>query len=116
MDEIFAKLIELIGLTNQFPDIGNDRGFRYYIYKLIQSQASSDDGAFYKEFKCSICISLFDNPVSLPCGHTFCRNCITQSYARSRICPNCRTTITSNPATIETNVCINEICNRLKPL
>ena len=37
---------------------------------------------------CSICLDLFTEPVSLRCGHNFCKTCINNSYIKS--CPVCR--------------------------
>ncbi|KAJ7636771.1 hypothetical protein FB45DRAFT_449763 [Roridomyces roridus] len=47
---------------------------------------------------CSICLERFNYPVSLPCGHVFCQECIrrtvhsTQSTSNSKSCPTCRAT------------------------
>lgn len=30
-----------------------------------------------EEFVCSICLSVFEDPVNGPCGHVFCNKCIT---------------------------------------
>ena len=30
-----------------------------------------------ENFSCSICLDLFNRPVTTPCGHNFCRACIT---------------------------------------
>ncbi|KAG5849432.1 hypothetical protein ANANG_G00110330 [Anguilla anguilla] len=45
----------------------------------------------FKELYCSVCLGIFNNPVSLPCDHTFCRPCIQncQDTPRPR-CPECR--------------------------
>ncbi|XP_072406025.1 nuclear factor 7, brain-like isoform X1 [Chiloscyllium punctatum] len=45
-----------------------------------------------EEVICPICLDFFTDPVSLDCGHNFCRSCITQSWEKQeRIsCPECR--------------------------
>lgn len=44
------------------------------------------------EFQCSICTDFFTNPVSLPCGHNFCKNCITYHWKDKEQyqCPLCK--------------------------
>ena len=45
------------------------------------------------DLKCGICLELFQDPRSLPCLHTFCRECIQRSLNeenRSLECPVCR--------------------------
>ncbi|XP_041652617.1 E3 ubiquitin-protein ligase TRIM21-like [Cheilinus undulatus] len=42
------------------------------------------------QFRCSICLDVFTNPVTIPCGHNFCKTCITRYGATSNECPNCR--------------------------
>ncbi|XP_025323813.1 tripartite motif-containing protein 65 isoform X2 [Canis lupus familiaris] len=40
---------------------------------------------------CSICLGLFQEPVTLPCGHNFCRACIRDWGGRcDKACPECR--------------------------
>ncbi|MCQ2817885.1 MAG: hypothetical protein MJ252_11530 [archaeon] len=43
--------------------------------------------------QCSICSDVFNNPIRLDCGHTYCYACIEDWMKRSTICPSCRTTI-----------------------
>lgn len=43
------------------------------------------------ELECSICLDLYQRPVTTPCGHTFCRPCIRQAWRATRRCPQCRT-------------------------
>ncbi|KAJ8337672.1 hypothetical protein SKAU_G00366380 [Synaphobranchus kaupii] len=42
------------------------------------------------DFECPLCIRLFYEPVSTPCGHTFCRNCIKRSLDHNLRCPLCK--------------------------
>ncbi|XP_078272429.1 zinc-binding protein A33-like [Rhinoraja longicauda] len=49
-----------------------------------------------EEVVCPICLDFFTDPVSLECGHNFCRSCITQSWDREErnSCPECREVFT----------------------
>ncbi|XP_069738025.1 E3 ubiquitin-protein ligase TRIM39-like [Phaenicophaeus curvirostris] len=45
------------------------------------------------EVSCSICLCLFQDPVSIHCGHNFCRACIARCWEGSEgpfSCPQCR--------------------------
>ncbi|XP_016137955.1 E3 ubiquitin-protein ligase TRIM62-like [Sinocyclocheilus grahami] len=51
------------------------------------------------ELLCSICLSIYQDPVSFGCEHYFCRKCITEHWSRqehhgARDCPECRRTFT----------------------
>uniref|UniRef100_A0A0G4H758 RING-type domain-containing protein n=1 Tax=Chromera velia CCMP2878 TaxID=1169474 RepID=A0A0G4H758_9ALVE len=64
-----------------------------------------------KEYlKCSICMEVFNSPSSLPCGHTFCEECIV-SWKASKIggCPHCRAAISS----IHKNVVVESVIDDL---
>uniref|UniRef100_A0A452IIX4 Tripartite motif containing 39 n=1 Tax=Gopherus agassizii TaxID=38772 RepID=A0A452IIX4_9SAUR len=48
-----------------------------------------------RELACSICLEYFQDPVSIQCGHNFCRACITKCWegsVRNFSCPQCRKT------------------------
>lgn len=46
---------------------------------------------FYAKFtaNCPICISYHENPCVIPCGHTFCRECLDNLGKYTRNCPVC---------------------------
>ncbi|XP_075769789.1 E3 ubiquitin-protein ligase TRIM7-like [Pelodiscus sinensis] len=50
-------------------------------------------GSLQEEATCSVCLEFFRDPVSVACGHNFCRACIAQSWRgleRDFPCPQCR--------------------------
>uniref|UniRef100_A0A3B5MKD9 RING-type domain-containing protein n=1 Tax=Xiphophorus couchianus TaxID=32473 RepID=A0A3B5MKD9_9TELE len=48
--------------------------------------ATSCDFLSEDQFQCSICLDIFTDPVSTPCGHTFCKACLTRHWAGKREC------------------------------
>ncbi|XP_069838323.1 E3 ubiquitin-protein ligase TRIM39-like [Dendropsophus ebraccatus] len=69
-----------------------------------------------EELDCSICLSLYTDPVSLRCGHNFCRSCIvqvldTQDGAGGYSCPDCRAEYPEHP-TLEKNRKLGNIVER----
>ncbi|XP_044044670.1 E3 ubiquitin/ISG15 ligase TRIM25-like isoform X2 [Siniperca chuatsi] len=49
------------------------------------------------ELTCSICLSTFDCPVTIPCGHNFCQDCLLATWKDSYSCPQCRTHFATQP-------------------
>ena len=43
--------------------------------------------------QCCICNDVYNNPMRLDCGHTYCYNCIKGWMKKKNECPNCRTSI-----------------------
>jgi Lon protease-like protein len=42
------------------------------------------------EVDCQICYTLFYDPFTMTCGHTFCRKCLHRVLDHSNLCPICR--------------------------
>ncbi|KAM4551922.1 E3 ubiquitin-protein ligase TRIM39-like isoform 1-T3 [Odontesthes bonariensis] len=51
------------------------------------------------QFLCSICLDVFTDPVSTPCGHNFCKSCITQHWDANVLyeCPMCKENFSTRP-------------------
>nr|QKV26394.1 E3 ubiquitin protein-ligase TRIM 39 [Lates calcarifer] len=62
------------------------------------------------QFLCSICLDVFTDPVSTPCGHNYCKNCITEHWdINDRCqCPMCKEIFTTRPQ-LKVNTFISEM-------
>ncbi|XP_073669261.1 E3 ubiquitin-protein ligase TRIM16-like [Paramisgurnus dabryanus] len=69
---------------------------------------------FQDRFSCSVCLDLLKDPVTIPCGHSYCKSCITD-YDEMRIysCPQCRQTFTPRPVLYK-SVMFAEMVEELK--
>lgn len=66
-------------------------------------------------FQCSICLNVFNDPVTTPCGHNFCKTCLSEHWDKSDLChcPECNKRFHVRPE-ISTNMVIEEISVQLK--
>lgn len=44
-------------------------------------------------FSCSLCLDLLDLPITTPCQHSFCKECLLEHVRTSRRCPLCRASL-----------------------
>ncbi|XP_043925423.1 LON peptidase N-terminal domain and RING finger protein 1-like [Protopterus annectens] len=42
------------------------------------------------DFECSLCIRMLFEPVTTPCGHTFCKKCLERCLDHNPYCPLCK--------------------------
>uniref|UniRef100_A0A671UHZ1 Uncharacterized protein n=1 Tax=Sparus aurata TaxID=8175 RepID=A0A671UHZ1_SPAAU len=68
------------------------------------------------QFLCSICLDVFTDPViSTPCGHNFCKTCITQHWDINvpYKCPNCKDVFFTRPK-LQVNTFISEMAAQFR--
>ncbi|XP_071385664.1 E3 ubiquitin-protein ligase TRIM39-like [Centroberyx affinis] len=74
--------------------------------------ASSGNLLSEKQFQCSICLQVFTDPVTTPCGHNFCQACIQSVWDSSEVCrcPTCEKPFTPRPE-ISINTAFKELAD-----
>ncbi|XP_010785365.1 tripartite motif-containing protein 16-like, partial [Notothenia coriiceps] len=70
-----------------------------------------------EQVHCSICLDVFTNPVSIPCGHNFCQGCILGYWKTSPLyqCPMCKKSFCKRPD-ISINTVLREIAEQFKEI
>ncbi|XP_056090527.1 tripartite motif-containing protein 16-like [Rhinichthys klamathensis goyatoka] len=80
--------------------------------------AESSISVAQNQFNCSVCLDLLKNPVTIPCGHSYCMNCITGCWDQDDqkgvySCPQCRQTFTTRPV-LGKNTMLAEVVENLR--
>ncbi|XP_067227461.1 E3 ubiquitin-protein ligase TRIM39-like [Chanodichthys erythropterus] len=77
--------------------------------------ASSSGPALNEKLQCSICLEVFTDPVTTPCGHNFCRTCLSECWMNTQtcFCPFCKETFSRRPD-LKINTTLREVAQHFK--
>ncbi|XP_061587656.1 tripartite motif-containing protein 16-like [Cololabis saira] len=71
--------------------------------------AQKGDQLDQETFSCSICLDLLKDPVTIPCGHSYCMNCINNFWDGAEekkipSCPQCKQAFTPKPVLVKSTM------------
>ncbi len=113
-------LLQLVtAMLKEIPDAGASSVLRKRIYDVVSAQRGHPESAFFKELTCGVHLGLVgevdDAPVTLLCGHSFCRQCLAPLFASpSPTCPTCRDPIFLSLSSLNVNLGIKGIVDHLR--
>jgi hypothetical protein len=65
--------------------------------------------------ECALCFRVFHDPVTLVCGHTYCRSCVRRALTLSAACPTCRAPVFAGADAIGTSWTISALVEAAVP-
>uniref|UniRef100_A0A3B5A987 RING-type domain-containing protein n=1 Tax=Stegastes partitus TaxID=144197 RepID=A0A3B5A987_9TELE len=80
-----------------------------------RAAANMADTLDVNQFRCSICLEPYTDPVSIPCGHNFCKLCIEKFWDTSErcCCPLCMEAFYRRPE-LRVNYSFRDVVNLFK--
>ncbi|XP_032439176.1 E3 ubiquitin-protein ligase TRIM39-like isoform X1 [Xiphophorus hellerii] len=81
---------------------------------MAADSVPNSDSTLEKNLTCSICMDIFTDPVTTPCGHSFCRTCLELSISPYRVndmCPLCKKHLNKPP---DVSIVLRDIATQMK--
>ncbi|KAM8838426.1 E3 ubiquitin/ISG15 ligase TRIM25-like [Synchiropus picturatus] len=88
------------------------------LLRLAAEMAATTISIEEDQFCCSVCLEVLRDPVTIPCGHSYCLACIQDYWSRDRAreqysCPQCRQVFRPRPL-LSRNTVLGEVLERLQ--
>lgn len=76
---------------------------------------NTHDSSTEPDLQCSICTDILFKPVTISCGHTFCKDCLLQFLRQKPICPLCRSPTFLQNQTLSENITLRNLIDSKYP-
>ncbi|XP_075947346.1 LON peptidase N-terminal domain and RING finger protein 1 [Anarhichas minor] len=76
--------------SNKLKKQGVAKGSKQKAAEAKTCRSVPEDLLDPSDLECSLCMRLFYEPVTTPCGHTFCKNCLERCLDHTPQCPLCK--------------------------
>nr|XP_040041562.1 LON peptidase N-terminal domain and ring finger 1, like isoform X1 [Gasterosteus aculeatus aculeatus] len=76
--------------SNKLKKQGIAKGSKQKAAKAKAPRSVPEDLLDPNDLECSLCMRLFYEPVTTPCGHTFCKKCLERCLDHTPQCPLCK--------------------------
>ena len=85
-----------------------------YLYEMAATSISVEQ----EQFSCPVCLDVLQDPVTIPCGHSYCMDCIEGYWNKDKhkgifCCPQCRQTFSPRP-TLRRNTVLAEVVEKFQ--
>ncbi|XP_069131502.1 LON peptidase N-terminal domain and RING finger protein 3-like [Argopecten irradians] len=107
----FERAFESYGSAFRLTNSVRPGALKHLVTALVDSVKQDsvvEDAMMNKNciFTCVLCKGLLNEPVTIPCGHTYCRKCLERE--QSKPCKKCGTVNHINVSSIKTNVLLKQ--------
>ncbi|TNN51509.1 Tripartite motif-containing protein 29 [Liparis tanakae] len=94
--------------------------FGHFLHRLQRFSAMAQGGLVLDrdQFNCSVCLDVLRDPVTIPCGHSYCSDCIQNywdqdDYLGIFVCPQCRHNFNPRPV-LARNTMLADVVEKFK--
>ncbi|XP_056317276.1 nuclear factor 7, ovary isoform X2 [Danio aesculapii] len=99
--------------SSKRPEVKSNTVLREIVQLFMESTKEDPlctGGPLSEELQCSVCLDVFNDPVTTPCGHNYCKTCLEKcwDYNHDCICPYCKETFSNRPD-LKCNTALREI-------
>jgi len=81
----------------------------------MEQSIKQEDFIIDPELECAICSDILFHPVSINCGHSFCKNCLLTALTSKPQCPLCKTPCLIQEKSLKENVTLKSIVENKYP-
>ncbi len=86
------------------------------LHEIVDHMSSMDSSDLHEVLECPVCMRLLYQPVTPPCGHSFCSHCLLAILDRSAPkCPLCRCVFHTGLRDVPVSKVLEQVIQRLYP-